>query len=153
MTVRRLALLAIPLAVLVAIVLRYFVYVDRGEGCFITIRPSYVDFNNATMNRALEILKYASPADYRNVCTHVGTINPNPSCGGFGGGCFWAHEAQRGGHATIDVSTENGALLWTVAVIVHETCHAMQFDQRRVMSQDECYRENDRILRTLVQFE
>src|SRR2546427_608051 len=50
----------------------------------------------------------------------AGRLRQHPACGGFGGGCFWHHERQKR-RATIDVSTEHG-LIWTVAIIVHETC-------------------------------
>ena len=106
------------------------------------------------VKRALDTLRHGSPADYRNVCIHVATINPNPACGGFGGGCFWHHEGQKG-RATIDISTEHG-LIWTVAIIVHETCHAIQYHGGRPPRFDlehECYNEDDRIMRALVQFE
>jgi hypothetical protein len=153
MTGSRLALgaTALLLAVLAG---RYFVWIDPGTRCVITIRPSLVGYDNTAIKRALATLQHASPGDYRSVCTHVGTINPNPACGGFGGGCFWHHQGQRG-RATIDVSTEHG-LIWTVAVIVHETCHARQFHEGRPPGFDlehECYGEDDRIMRALVVFE
>ena len=137
-----------------AFALRHFAYADVVNGCYIAIRPSLVGDSGLTVKRALSTLRYGSPEDYRAVCTHVRTINPNPSCGGFGGGCFWRHEGNRG-RATIDVSTEGG-LVWTVALIVHETCHAIQFREGRPPGHDleaECYRADDRILRALVQFE
>jgi len=65
------------------------------------------------------------------------------------GGCFWHNEGNRG-WATIDVSTEHG-LIWTVAILVHETCHAIQYHEGRPPGFDleqECYAEDDRILRT-----
>jgi hypothetical protein len=43
-----------------------------------------------------------------------------------------------------------------VAILVHETCHAIQYHEGRPPGFDleqECYAEDDRILRTLVQFE
>jgi hypothetical protein len=149
----RLAIVGIVLAVVV-LGLRYFVWWDVGAGCFIGIRPSLVGFDNRTIKRALATLEHGSPEDYRKVCAHVATINPNPSCGGFGGGCFWHTEGNRG-RASIDVSTEHG-LIWTIAIIVHETCHAIQYHEGRPAQfnlEQECYAEDDRILRTLVQFE
>jgi hypothetical protein len=132
-------------------VLRYFFWIDLGAGCVLTLRPSLVGYDNMLVKRALETLRQGSPDDYRKVCEHVGTINPNPSCGGFGGGCFWHGQGQQG-RTSIDVSTEHG-LQWTVAVIVHETCHAIQFHEGRPPGHDferECYGEDDRILRSLV---
>jgi hypothetical protein len=140
-------------AVLVTVV-RYFVWIDVGGRCVIVLRPSLVGYDNTTVRRALATLQQGSPDDYRKICLHVGSINPNPSCGGFGGGCFWHHEGQRG-RATIDVSTEHG-LIWTIAILVHETCHAIQYHEGRPAQFDlehECYGEDDRIMRALVQFE
>lgn len=141
-------------AVLAGAGLRSFVWWDVGAGCRIGLRLSLVGYDNTTIKRALATLKHGSPEDYRKVCTHVATINPNPTCGGFGGGCFWYTEGNRG-RASIDVSTEHG-LIWTIAIIVHETCHAIQYHEGRPAQFDlehECYGEDDRILRTLVQFE
>ena len=141
-------------AILVVLVARYFVWVDVGARCVIGIRPSLVGYDNSTVKRALETLRNGSPEDYRKVCVHVGSINPNPSCGGFGGGCFW-HGQNARGRASIDVSTEHG-LIWTVAIVVHETCHAIQSHEGRPPGfdhEDECYNEDHRIMRALVQFE
>jgi len=143
-------------AVVVVVVLatRYLVWLDVANRCVITIRPSLVGYDNRVVKLALETLRHGSPEDYRKVCVHVGTINPNPACGGFGGGCFW-HTAENRDRASIDVSTEHG-VIWTVGIIVHETCHAIQFHEGRPPNwnlEDECYKEDDRILRALVQFE
>src|SRR5689334_9250624 len=91
-------------AVIVIVVLagRYFVWLDAGHRCVIVIRPSLVGSDNSTVELALETLRRGSPDDDEKVCVHVGTINPNPACGGFGGGCFWHGEGQKG-RATIDV--------------------------------------------------
>jgi hypothetical protein len=151
---RRRVLLGLAALALVAVAVRSFAWIDLGAGCVIALRPSLVGDDTRTVKRALETLRHGSPEDYRRVCTHVATINPNPSCGGFGGGCFWHGEGNRG-RASIDVSTEHG-LIWTVAILVHETCHARQFHEGRPPRFDleqECYAEDDRILRALVQFE
>ena len=143
-------------AVVVVVVLatRYLVWLDVANRCVITIRPSLVGYDNRVVKLALETLRHGSPEDYRQVCVHVGTINPNPACGGFGGGCFW-HGQNARGRASIDVSTEHG-LIWTVAITVHETCHALQYHEGRPPGfnlEHECYNEDDRIMRALVQFE
>jgi len=146
------ALAAVVVVVVLAV--RYLVWLDVANRCVITIRPSLVGYDNRVVKLALETLRHGSPEDYRQVCVHVGTINPNPACGGFGGGCFWHGDGQKG-RATIDVSTEHG-LIWTTAIVVHETCHARQFHEGRPPGFDlehECYNEDDRIMRALVQFE
>ncbi|HEU4371075.1 MAG TPA: hypothetical protein VFV05_22880 [Methylomirabilota bacterium] len=154
MTRRRAAVVGVAAVALLVLIARYFVWIDLGARCVIGIRPSLVGYDNTTVKRALETLRHGSPEDYRKVCAHVATINPNPSCGGFGGGCFWHAEGNRG-RASIDVSTEHG-LIWTLAILVHETCHAVQYHEGRPPRFDleqECYAEDDRILRALVQFE
>ena len=134
-------------SVVVVLAARYLIWIDLPGRCVITMRPSLVGYDNTMVKRALETLRHGSPEDYRKVCVH-------PACGGFGGGCFWHGEGQKG-RATIDVSTEHG-LIWTVAIIVHETCHAVQYHEGRPPHfnlEDECYSEDDRIMRALVQFE
>jgi hypothetical protein len=153
-TRRGLVAVGVIAALVLVIALRYFVWIDPGARCVIGLRPSLVGYDNTTVKRALATLKHGSPQDYRKVCTHVAWINPNPSCGGFGGGCFWHNEGNRS-RASVDVSTERG-LIWTVAILVHETCHAVQYHEGRPPQFDlehECYGEDDRILRALVQFE
>jgi len=140
----------IGLGVLGIIICRYFFYVDLGSRCRISISPSILEFNNLTVKRSIDILKYGSPSDYRDLCKYVGKINPNISCGGFGGGCFRNSEFNKGGR-TIDVSTANGSLLWTAAVIVHETCHARQLYEKRGFSETECYDAMDETLKRIVQ--
>jgi hypothetical protein len=154
MSLRSAVVLGLAAVVVAVAVVRTFVWLDLGGRCVIGIRPSLVGYDPGTVKRALQTLRYGAPDDYRQVCAHVATINPNPSCGGFGGGCFWHGESNRG-RATIDVSTEHG-LIWTVAIIVHETCHAIQYHEGRAPGFDleqECYAEDDRVLRALVQFE
>jgi hypothetical protein len=91
-------------AALVAIgLVRYFVWLDLGSRCVIGLRPSLVGYDNRTVKLALSTLRHGSPDDYRKVCAHVASINPNPSCGGFGGGCFWHNEGNRD-HRARDVS-------------------------------------------------
>jgi hypothetical protein len=153
-TRRRVVIIGVLVALTAVLTFRYVLWIDLGERCYLFIRLSLVGYDTTAVKRALHALKHGSPADYRTVCTHVATINPNPSCGGFGGGCFW-HGASQQGRVTIDISTEHG-LPWTIAIIVNETCHAIQFHEGRPPGHDletECYREDDRILRALVQFE
>ena len=84
MTRRRVLVLGAVVAVVATVTVRYFVWWDVGARCVIGLRPSLVGYDNTTVKRALATLKHGSPVDYRKVCAHVATINPNPSCGGFG---------------------------------------------------------------------
>ena len=130
----------------------YFFYVDFAYGCRITITPSFFEWNNTLMKQALKGLKRASPEDYQKICRNVHTINPNPSlCGTYGGGCFYPpQEFLKSDGRTIFISTYHGDLSLTMAVIVHETCHVIQYQEKRGLSEGECYAKDDRILRNIV---
>lgn len=144
----RSAKILIGVVILAAVFYYYFLYVDFGAGCYIKILPSLTELNNITVKRAISVLKNGSPDDYKGLCRYVGTINPNISCGGFGGGCFFAYKNTA---RTIDISTANGSLIWTAGIIVHETCHARQFYEKKGLSEPECYAAMDDTLKRIVQ--
>ena len=106
-----------------------------------------MEFSNSNIKKAILVLKNASPEDYQNLCRYVDTIDPNLSCGGFEGGCYYGIRSK-----TIDVSTSRTSLSWTAAVIGHETCHAMQAKEGRPLDETECYKVDSRILKTIVEF-
>ena len=143
-----------PLIIIIIILFSFgfifqlFLYVDIANKCFIKIIPSIAEWNNLNIKRAVKILKYGSPSDYKDFCTHVDTINGVVACGGFEGGCFYGSQPK-----TIYISSaqEESTIAFTVGVIVHETCHAMQYDQGRPGDENECYKEDDRLMRKIVQ--
>ena len=128
--------------------LKFFYYLDFQNDCCIKIRMSWLEWSNLSIKRALTTLKHGSPEDYKKVCEHVRVINPNYACGGFEGGCFYVGADPY----EIHVSTSQRTLAWTIAVIVHETCHAIQFQEGRTLEERECYAADDRILKKLVEF-
>jgi hypothetical protein len=138
----------------VYIFFHYFTYWDPGENCFITIKPAFLEFTNLDMKRALKALKFSSPDDYQKVCKNVSSVEPMIGCGGFGGGCFYNTErkGQNYGKREITVSTAKDDLLTAMAVILHETCHAIQEKEGRELGEVECYMEDDRLLRKIVAF-
>lgn len=122
-----------------------FFYIDPTNKCFIKILPG-IELNTPTIKNAVDVLKNTSVQDYKNLCSHVDTINPNIfNCGGFEGGCFYPQNPT-----TIQVGTAHNNLSWTAGVIVHETCHAMQYKEKRPFSEQECYKADDRILRQII---
>ena len=122
-----------------SLIYKSFFYVDIKNDCFVKILPSLaMELSNFNIKRSIKILKYSSPSDYQDFCRLVDTIDANVDCGGWEGGCY------RGGK-TIAVSTAQGTVSWTVAIIVHETCHAKGFGET------ECYAAGDRILGTIVE--
>lgn len=128
-----------------ALIYNYFLYFDFKNGCFVKIIPSItLEFSNSNIKRSIKILKLGSPSDYQDFCRFVDTIDANIDCGGFEGGCY------RGGKR-IAVSTAQGTVSWTVAIIVHETCHAIQIYEKRGIDESECYAAGDRILGTIVE--
>jgi len=128
----------------------YFIYWDPREGCFIQIKPAFLEFTNLDMKRALKALKYGSPEDYRTVCRNVETINPVIGCGGFGGGCYYQGRSKTSASREIHVSTAKDDLVTAMAVMVHETCHAIQAKEGRSLDEQECYLADDKTLRQVV---
>jgi len=131
----------------------YFLYWDPGEGCFIGIKPAFLEFTNLDMKRALRALKQGSPEDYKMVCGNVGVINPFIACGGFGGGCYYEGQPKTSSNREIYVSTAKDDLVMAMAVIVHETCHAIQAKEGRPLNEEECYQVDDKLLRKVVTFQ
>ncbi len=81
---------------------RYFFYADIPTDCYLRIKPSLLEFSNTNIKRAIKTLKHGSPDDYRKLCAYVDIIDPNISCGGFGGGCFYPSKKSA---RSIDIST------------------------------------------------
>ncbi|EKD99498.1 MAG: hypothetical protein ACD_22C00241G0004 [uncultured bacterium] len=123
-----------------------FFYISPRDGCFITILPSFLEFNNKTVLEAITILKNASNQNYVDLCKNVKVINPNPNCGGYNGGCFYLGQTNK---IHVNISNNNPSL--TAAVITHEVCHLLQSANNNPLSEDECYRKDDSVLREIVQ--
>jgi len=133
---------------------RYFLYIDVEYGCFVKIKPSILEFSSQNIKKGILVLKYADIDNYKELCNRVDTVNPNLSCGGFGGGCyrktnFGSSEISR----QIDVSTpRNGFLGLTAAIIAHEVCHLKQAQENRAFSEKECYELDDKVLQKVVEY-
>jgi|WetSurMetagenome_2_1015567.scaffolds.fasta_scaffold27456_4 hypothetical protein len=128
-----------------AIILNFWIfrYDDWTGNCHIGINMSLLEWNNLEQKRALKLIRAKSPNDYKKVCTYVKTISPDLPCGGSGGGCFHGVNPKQ-----IEVSTlghKNSPEI-TAAVIVHETCHSIQREEKRPYSESECYGEMNRFL-------
>lgn len=119
---------------------------DIKNKCYIKIKPSFLEFSNLNIKRAINVLKYGAPTDYKDLCENVKVIDPNLACGGFEGGCYYLNAEK-----AISISTSNRSLSWTAAVMGHEVCHAMQFNEGRELNEPECYRKTDEILKKLVE--
>jgi len=133
-----------------AIFFRYFYYLDFKNQCYIKIKPSFLEFSSQNIKQAIRVLKYAAPEEYGKFCGHIKSINPNFACGGFNGGCYYGENIEK---KEIDVSTANsGYLGWTAAVIAHETCHAIQAQEKREMSEAECYQIGNEVLKKVISF-
>lgn len=112
----------------------FFIYYDPAEDCFIRIKAGFSELSNVTMKRGLVYLKENFPEEYTNTCSHVTHIHPKKGCGGFGGGCFYYNEPT-----TIVISTPYGMEKAAAKVIIHETCHVIQYKNGDPMSEAECY--------------
>jgi hypothetical protein len=142
----------INILVLLTIVLffnfRYFRYDDWSADCHIKLKPSLLELSSVSIKKAIKVLKYAEPVEYKNLCTYVDTINPNMGCGGFGGGCFYTGEMTK---KEITISTSrNSSLSATAGIIAHETCHAIQYAENRPLDEPECYAVDDKVFRNLT---
>lgn len=130
------------------VIYRYFFYYDPTNGCLIKLKPSIIELSSANIKVGIKILKIAVPEEYDKLCAHVDLINPNFSCGGTGGGCYIPGKTPT---REIDISTTNdGFLGWTAAVIAHETCHAIQDEEDRQFSEDECNEIGNYVLEKTV---
>lgn len=132
------------------LIYRYFFYIDVFNGCFIKIKPSITELSSVNIKKAIKVLKKAEPSEYKKLCRYVNVINPNFSCGGFQGGCFYSSNPNP---KEIDISTSRQEFLgWTAAIIVHETCHAIQFREKGQtgLNEEECYLTHDNLLQKIV---
>jgi hypothetical protein len=123
-----------------------FRYDDWTGGCHIRINLSLLEWNNLDMKKALNFISKKSPEDYRKVCTYVDTISPDLPCGGSGGGCY--HDDRPREIVTSNLG-HGKHIEWTAAVIMHETCHAIQKAEGRTAGdrETECYRASYKFLR------
>ena len=130
---------------------KYFLYIDVPNKCFVKILPSWIELSNSNIKRSIKILKYGSPEDYRDFCSHVDTINPGIaiiSCKRFAAGCFTGDKEHP---KTIVVATSKDLIAGTIVVIVHETCHSIQFAENRSFSEEECYAVGDRLMEKIIE--
>jgi hypothetical protein len=122
---------------IIFVIYHFFFYVDVRNGCYVVIKPALLEMSNTTMKKGLVYLKKNFPSQYGEFCENVNTINPNISCGGFGGGCFY-HNSPK----TIDISTTYGNYINAAKVIIHETCHVIQLKEGRPANESECYADD-----------
>lgn len=151
MTIGRLVKISVIFIIFFVLICNYLFHVDVKNKCFLRIKLSLLEMNNTSMKNAIKILKYASPEDYRDLCENVRVIDPSiippVGCPGFEGGCFHPKTPK-----VIYVSTSQRTLSWTASVMVHETCHAIQYRESRPFSEEECYSEGGRILEKITEF-
>jgi hypothetical protein len=133
---------ALIIVLAIWVIFRYFLYIDIRSGCKVAIYPSWVQFNNHTVIKAIDFLKERYPENYAQFCKNVRTIDPNPvlDCGGIGGGCFLSKTSD-----TIYIGTYSDQLVMTAAVIAHETCHVEEYKRTGKTSEIECTKISDAI--------
>ena len=110
-----------------------FIYADIDNNCYIVLVPFFMPSNFNT-KEALKIIKNTSPEDYSLICENVKFINKNPGCGGFEGGCFYGVKPN-----AIYLGNDQVNIATAAAIIIHETCHVMQYKEGRTMSEEECH--------------
>ena len=126
------------------LIYKLFIYIDIKNQCYIRIIPTFQP-SNLDNKRIIKAIRYGSPEDYKNLCAHVNVINKNPSCGGFDGGCFKPDKPKR-----IFTGSDQGNLALAAAIVVHETCHSIQFQEDRQISEVECYAKGAQFLEKVV---
>ena len=145
---KRILKILIIILIVGAVIYRYFFYIDFSNHCNIKIKPSLTELSNSNIKEAIRVLKRAVPEEYNKLCKHVKMISPNLGCGGFGGGCYYHNDKKE-----IYISTAYGGFLGlTAAIIAHETCHAIQHQEGRSLSEQECYEVDDKVLKTIVTY-
>ncbi len=142
---KKLKLLLLFLLIALFLVYKFFYY-DSDFGCKITIIPTFLPSNTNTKS-VLKMIKYGAPDDYMRICQYVSIINKNPSCGGFDGGCFQSSKPR-----TIYIGNDQSNIAMSGAIIVHETCHAIQAAERRAMTERECYAAGNTYLNTVTKY-
>lgn len=121
-----------------------FRYDDFSNNCHIKIKLSLLEWNNLRIKTALKFIRNNSPDYYRKVCSYVDVISPDLPCGGPGGGCF-----RTGNPKQIEISVQNHRdnPSFTAAMIIHETCHSIQYqDKNGALNESECYHEMNNFL-------
>jgi len=144
---KRIVYLVIILLVLNYVRTSFIYYKDPFIDCKIRIATSF-EFSNKTIKAGMRALKFGQPEVYKEVCAKVKIIDTATACGGFGGGCY-----RPGTEGRIYVSTAQGAVLESAAIIVHELCHLKQQEEGRPFEENECYAADDVIFSELAQFE
>ena len=122
----------------------HFIYIDQSNECKIVIVPTLIPSNSNT-KRVIKMIKEGSPEDYSDLCAHVSIINKNPGCGGLDGGCYYYDQPR-----TIFVGNDQGNIALAGAIIVHETCHAIQGQEGRQISESECYTAGNRYMNAVT---
>ena len=134
------------LIILFAMFLLYywFLYIDIQEKCVFYLVPTFQPSNLST-KETINFLKSSSPNEYEKLCTHVSVINKNPACGGFDGGCYEPNKKR-----TIFVGNDQNNIALAAAILVHETCHAIQGQKGLPLSEGECYRAGSSYLNEIT---
>jgi len=130
----------IIIIIFLLIISHFYLYIDLSHKCIVTIRPSFTEFSNLTMKKGIHYLKNNFPNQYDDFCKNINSIDPNVSCGGFGGGCYSSFKINP---HMIDISTPYGYYKQAAKVIVHETCHSKQFFDKRPFDEGECYKADE----------
>ena len=131
-------------AILIGFLIYKFYYYDPVYGCQITIIPSFLPSNNDTKT-ILKMIREGSPDDYLRICEYVRVINKNPSCGGLDGGCYKPSKPY-----TIYIGNDQRNIAMAAYTIIHETCHALQVQDGRNLSETECYKIGASYLRAVT---
>ena len=132
------------IGLILGLIYHFFIYFDFSNSCLIGFIPTFGP-SNVNTKTAIKLIKHSSPSDYNLVCKYVNVIDKNPSCGGFDGGCFHSDSPKK-----IYIGNDQDTLPFTAAIIIHETCHAIQNAEGRSITEDECYKKHHEFMENIT---
>ncbi|RJR27353.1 hypothetical protein C4561_02250 [candidate division WWE3 bacterium] len=130
--------------VILFLIYYWFLYIDIKEKCVFVLVPTFQPSNLST-KETINFLKESSAEEYKNLCIHVSAINKNPACGGFDGGCYEPNKTR-----TIYVGNDQNNIALAAAILVHETCHAIQGQKGLPLAEGECYAAGSHYLNSIT---
>lgn len=134
------------LLIIGAFVYKSFVYTDEQYNCVIKVWPTFQP-SNWDFRKVFTMLKQTAPEEYKYMCANVSTISKDLACGGFDGGCYYTQQQR-----TLYIGNDQDNIAITVAVIIHELCHARQNNEDRPLAEHECYQKASAYLDNLYSY-
>ncbi|OGC68740.1 hypothetical protein A2415_02195 [candidate division WWE3 bacterium RIFOXYC1_FULL_39_7] len=121
-----------------------FLHIDISNSCAIFLMPTFQPSNLST-KETVSFLQKSSATEYAKLCKHVSVINKNAACGGLDGGCYQPSQPK-----TIFIGNDQNNIALAAALLVHETCHAIQGQSNETLSEGPCYKAGAEYLQSIL---